>query len=357
KDCLEKLEGMYAFAIHDAQTGETFMASDPTGQKSIYMYENNDAIVFASEMNALVSNPHRQKSWDQEGLAEIVAHRFIVGDNTHVKEIRKLTPGTFATMSKERGFEQKPFYQVPIGDQSRDDVAAIQADIRKAVIDGNRRTFNLEVPYGMLLSGGIDSTLVLGQAHARGLPMKTYSVGFRPTDERISGAQTMFNEFPHSRAVAERYGTDHTEIELTDVDYCEYLDRWCEMSGEVLGSQEAPCLIKLFETVGQDARVIFSGSGPDELFDGYSYGKRMEGTPLGALPEKYFDSFHWSGDVDLQRLMPGMDAKGITAAKYRRFLEPYGDQVQDALQATQLIHFHGRLGAYEFRQMDTISMA
>ncbi|MEM6903354.1 MAG: asparagine synthase-related protein, partial [Pseudomonadota bacterium] len=69
------------------------------------------------------------------------------------------------------------------------------------------------------------------------------------------------------------------------------------------------------------------------------------------------DSFHWSGDVDLQRLLPGRDARGISAAKYRRFLEPYGDQVQDALQATQLIHFHGRLGAYEFRQMDTISMA
>lgn len=355
KDCLEKLEGMFAFCIHDSLTDEIFMACDPTGQKSIYIYEDDESLVFASEIAPLISNPYRSKSWDMDGLAEFIAHRFIVGDNTHIKEIRKLSPGSFLTI-KNGCSEQKRYYQIPVGDQNRHDIEAVKSDIRQAVESGCRETFNLEVPHGLLLSGGIDSTAVLAMAAQSGIDMATYSVGFKPTDEKISGSQSVFDEFEHSRSLAALYGTDHHEITLSDVDYCEYLDKWIAYSGEPLGSQEAPCLIKLFEEAGRDARVIFTGSGPDELFDGYSYGEQIKHTPLHALPETYFNRFHWCGDVDLKQLMPGQAVAANTATKYRGFLAPYGSDVKDTLQAVQLLHFHGRLAAYEFRQMDVISM-
>ncbi|WP_437306367.1 asparagine synthase (glutamine-hydrolyzing) [Sorangium sp. So ce388] len=353
--CVEQLEGMFAFALFDSATQTGLIACDPTGQKTVYLWEDDDALVFASEIDPLVRDPYRRKDWDLDGLAEFTAHRFILGSTTHIRQIRKLESGTWLTRTPERQ-ETGRFYRIPRGDLTRTDVPAIQQEIRSAVVDGCRRTFDLEVPYGLLLSGGIDSTAVLAAARRAGLPMKTFSIGFQQTGQLLPKSTSVFDEFAYSRALAREYSTQHTEITLSDTDYCAYLDRWIETAGEPLGSQEAPCLIRLFEEAGREARVIFSGSGPDEIFDGYSYGRAMADVPLPELAERYHAAFHWSGKADLGQLMPHHDAARLTASKHRQILSLYADWPLDSLQAVQLLHFHGRLAVYEFRQMDLISM-
>ncbi|WP_437278516.1 asparagine synthase (glutamine-hydrolyzing) [Sorangium sp. So ce375] len=353
--CVEQLEGMFAFALFDSATQTGLIACDPTGQKTVYLWEDDDALVFASEIDPLIKDPYRKKDWDLDGLAEFTAHRFILGSATHVRQIRKLESGTWLTRTPERQ-ETGRFYRIPRGDLARTDVPAIRQDIRDAVIDGCRRTFDLEVPYGLLLSGGIDSTAVLSAARRAGLPMRTFSIGFQPTGQLLPRSTSVFDEFAYSRALAREHATQHTEITLSDTDYCAYLDRWIETAGEPLGSQEAPCLIRLFEEAGRETRVIFSGSGPDEIFDGYSYGRAMADVPLPELAERYFATFHWSGKTDLRQLMPHHDAARLTTRKYRQILSLYSDWPLDSLQAVQLLHFHGRLVVYEFRQMDLISM-
>lgn len=353
--CVERLEGMFAFALFDRATQTALLACDPTGQKTVYLWEDHEALVFASEIDALIRDPYRNKDWNLDGLAEFTAHRFILGSTTHIRQIRKLESGTWLTRTPERQ-ETGRFYRIPRGDLSRTDIPAIKQEIRDAVVEGCRKTFDLEVPYGLLLSGGIDSTAVLAAARRAGLPMRTFSIGFRPTGQLLPQSTSVFDEFAYSRALARELSAQHTEITLSDADYCAYLDRWIETAGEPLGSQEAPCLIRLFEEAGREARVIFSGSGPDEIFDGYSYGRVMADVPLPELPERYYATFHWSGATDFGQLMPHHDAARLTTDKHRQILSLYRDWLLDSLQAVQLLHFHGRLGVYEFRQMDLISM-
>ncbi len=351
--CLDTLEGMYAFCLHDAQTDTTFVACDPTGQKMVYVYEDDSAFVLASEIQPLITNPYRRKDWDLDGMAEFVAQRYILGGNTHIRQIRKIDSGTWVEFSPE-GFTEGRFYRIPLGDQTRSDVDTITQDIRTAVQEGCARTFHLEVPYGLLLSGGIDSTAVLAEAVRQKLPMKTFSIGFKLRNV-AEDSESVLDEFDYSRELARFYGTEHTEIVLNEALYCDYLDRWAEMVGEPLGSQEAACLIRLFEECQKHMRVVFCGSGPDEVYDGYSCGKDLQNVAYDALPEAFFHAFGWIGSTDLRKLMPYHDACALTTTKYRETLALYPD-VTDPLQAVQLLHFHGRLRSYEFRQMDMISM-
>lgn len=349
------LEGMFAFALYDAHRNEVFIASDPTGQKTLYLWEDEEHLVFASELDALVTDPYRPKHLDLDALAEFVAQRFILGRDTHLREIQKLEAGTWLSWSRASR-EAARYHHAPRGDLSREDAHAIAAGIRAAVIGSSRSAFDVEVPHALLLSGGIDSATVLALARTAGLRPSTFSIGFTADGVIPQQRSSVCDELPLARRLARELETEHTEITLSAEAYCEALDRWTEIAGEPLGSQEAPCLLRLFESASGSARVVFCGSGPDELFDGYSYGARLAGTPISELPSRYASTFHWAGEADFERLMPGRSALQSVANKLERLLEPYRDWPLDAVHAVQLLHFHGRLGAYEFRQLDLTSM-
>jgi asparagine synthase (glutamine-hydrolysing) len=353
--CLGRLEGMFALAIYDAVTDQVIMACDPTGQKTMYLWEEADSLVFASEIEAIVTDPHRAKSFDHGGLAEYVAQRFIIGSDTHIHQVRKLEPGTWLSWSRARRTAGR-FYQVPRGDLGRADEGAICEDIRAAVVNGGRDAFDVEVPNGLLLSGGIDSAAVLASARSAGLRPRTYSIGFSAGEALRRSSTSVFDEFEHSRRLARDFETEHTELVMSASDYHEAVDRWIDSCGEPLASQEAPCLLQLFQRAAADVRVVFCGGGPDELFDGYSYGQRLSGCSLHDLPERYARTFHWAGDTDFARLMPRHPALMRVAEKLRTSLALYADWPLDPCHAVQLLHFHGRLGAYEFRQLDVTSM-
>jgi len=369
RDCVTAFNGMFALAIHDKAEDSVFLACDPTGQKSIYLYQDTDSLLFASEIEPLITTATRSKSWNISALQEFIAHRFIIGEESHINEIKKLTPGTTAVASPNSpsGLAKQRFYKVPIGDQSNQDQEQAKQKILQAVGAGCLDTFELEVPHALLLSGGIDSSAVLALAVQAELSPQTYSIGFRndlaSTASDASSAGTLastslYDEFEFSDQMAQTYATDHHKTVLDASEYCDYLDKWATYSGEPLGSQEGPCLVKLFESIQNDVKVAFTGSGPDELFDGYSYGKIMQQQQVGLadLSREYAHSFTWSGNVDLQKLMPRQDYSANLARKYDDILHLYQDKVDNVLQAVQLLHFHGRLAAYEFRQVDVISM-
>jgi|GEM_PF-2558178 len=355
--CVDHFNGMFAFAIHDQAQDQIFLACDPTGQKSIYVYEDQDSVLFASEIAALISNPQRAKTFDTQSLSEYIAHRFIIGQQTHINEITKIEPGTMAQLNQQ-GISKTRYYNLPIGNQANQDVQQTTSKIRQAIEAGCKRSFKLEVPYALLLSGGIDSTAVLALAVQAQLKPSTYSIGFEQDTHLESQLTSVFNEFEYSDQLAKDYHTKHNKAVLSASEYCDYLDKWADYSGEPLGSQEAPCLVKLFESIQGQTKVAFSGSGPDEIFDGYSYGQQMldAKVDLAQLGEAYAKQFTWCGDIDLDRLMPKVATYKNLADKYNAILDQYAGQVDDVLQAVQVLHFHGRLAAYEFRQIDTISM-
>jgi asparagine synthase (glutamine-hydrolysing) len=356
-DCVHELEGMFAFCIYDRANDLCMLARDPVGQKPLYYYRDPQSLIFCSEIDPLIQNTRRFKSWNRKALQEYIAQRMILGEDTHINEIKKLEAGCLMTVTPDGNQFIKRYYTAPVVNQTHNDIAAITEDLARQIEQACSRTFALEVPYGHLLSGGIDSTGVLAHAKAHNLDLRSYAIGFEPFEGENFGINIAFNEFEHSRFVADFYQTSHTEIRLSAEDYCSYIDQWADIMGEPLDSSEAPCLYKLFETMReQNERIVFSGSGPDELFDGYGLGPQLADSTADTICKDYYDRFAWNFSVDMNRLMPGNTTREYVTSKYERFLQPYRAYTNEPLQLAQLINLHGRMVDYEFRQMDVLSM-
>lgn len=357
-ECVSRFEGMFAIVVYDGETKETHIATDPTGQRTMYVHRELNGIAFASEIEALIADDHRVKHWDKAALREYISQRYIIGSQTHIVEITKVEPGTTLTIYSDGRCECRRYYQVPLGNQARQDVNEIRSDIKLAVKQAVCRTTHLEVDHALLLSGGIDSSSVLSHLQEARVRPKTYTVGFRAALAGCDSETLTRTDVDYSRVVAEHFGTAHHARQLTAEEYCTYLDMWAQYCGEPLGSQEAPCLIELMERVAvSGAKVVFTGSGPDEVFDGYSYGHEMAATStLGSLAKDYINCFQWAGEVDFDRLVPNTKWRLNLTRKYEDILGLYRDQSFDVLQAVQLMHFHGRLVSYECRQLDVIGM-
>lgn len=355
--CLDEFEGMYAFCIHDRRDNTFFLAIDHSGQKPLYYLKDEDSLVFSSEIEPLVRDARRKKSWDRDGIAEIIALRFTVGEDTHIREIKKLEPGCCL---KIRGQEvrKERHYLVPVENQGERDAEAVGARLADATRMACQETFDLEVPYGLLLSGGVDSSVVLAEFARKKLPMRTYSIGFEKMDGPSIGDEPP-NEFPFSRQMSKHFGTAHTEVLMTVPMYFRSLERWIATMGEPLGGQEAPCLYELLSRAKHECRVVFCGSGPDEVFDGYKNGRDLiaqGGVNSQNCAERYFDSFLWLFKVELEKLLPDTNVRSRTVQKFQNWLDLYGSKTQDVMQLVQLINFHGRCASYEYRQIDKISM-
>lgn len=358
-ECLSRLEGMFAFAIFDSRTRECFFAVDPSGQKFFYYLQDKNSFVFASEIQALITDPWREKNWNFDAISEFISQRMILGGDTHIQEISRLEAGTYMILKPDGRKTIKRYYTVQVGRQDYTELSDIKNSIRDAAREACHRTFNLEVPYGHFLSGGIDSAIVTYFAREAGLDLKTYSIGFAPFQGEHFDLPSVFNEFEYSRYLADHFGTDHTEITIGADEYAEHIDSWINICGEPLDSSEAPMLMALFKNVQADHKVVFCGSGPDEAFDGYGHGAALQGIHSGNLSENYYDRFNWSFDVDLNRLLINhQDTRSNVIRKMDYYLSLY-DHIDpaDIMQRTQLLNLHGRCTTYEYRQMDVISMA
>lgn len=356
-DCLSRLEGMFAFALYDSLTRQTVFAVDPSGQKFLYYLQDDLGFVFASEIQALITDRRRKKNWDKAGLSEFIAQRMIVGPDTHIREIKKLESGTYGVLKANGDFTLNRYYTVPIGDQTKTDIDAIKTDIKHATHAACDQTFDLDVSYGYFLSGGIDSALVTHYAKEAGLDLQTYSIGFTPFKGERFDLPSTFNEFEYSRYMAAQLESDHSEIVITPDQYATAIDQWVDICGEPLDSTEAPMLIHLFDAVPDHCKVIFCGSGPDESFDGYGHGAALGDIDPSMRSAAYYDRFNWTFSVDLDRLLPHhAETREAVIDKLDGFLSLYQDTALNNMQSVQLINLHGRCTSYEYRQMDVISM-
>ncbi|MBW4567142.1 MAG: asparagine synthase (glutamine-hydrolyzing) [Tolypothrix carrinoi HA7290-LM1] len=359
--CLEHFEGMFAFCIYDRRDNTFFLAVDPAGQKPLFYLIERDVIIFSSEINPIIWNRRYCKSLNYQAIAEVVAHRFIIGEDTHIQEIKQLQPGYYLKISPDR-ITKKAYYKIPIGNQQRTNVEDISQEIRQVVHDACCDMFNFEVPVGLVLSGGIDSTAILAQAYRAGIDLKTYSIGFEKLiGQHLPGLTSTFDEFEYSRYAAKLYRTTHREISINSSEYLRCLDKWIRISGLPMAAPDSPCLVKLFEVIQPECKVIFCGSGPDEIFDGYKQGlaiSQLEGcSSLNCTKEYYYYQLKWLYNVKIDRVLSNVDIADYLIQKYEDILVPYRDSVDNVIQLIQLMNYHGRCSAYEYRQMDITSMA
>ncbi len=262
-DFVTELRGMFALALWDARTRRLLLARDPFGIKPLYWRAARGTLAFASELKALLADPGFDRDVDPDALEAFLAFNSIPGPLTIYREARKLPAGHRLVWEGggeprvERFTRPRPVDAERVRREPED---ALADELRDRLRDSVRAHLVADVPVGVLLSGGVDSSalaaLAAGEVSGR---LRTFSIGF---EERS------FDELERARTVARRYDTEHRELVLRP-DAAELLPRLVDAFDEPFADSSALPTYLVSELAARDVKVVLSGEGGDELFGGY----------------------------------------------------------------------------------------
>lgn len=262
-DMFEHINGFFAFAALDRTTGEVLIARDRMGIKPLYYYQDEDALVFASEMKALMQLGI-PRELDSFSMHVYFQTGYIPAPYTIFKAVKKLQPGTYIRYT-ERKISIQNYYTIPLaltGDYSRDDYDTARQKVRELVSDAVRLRMVADVPVGAFLSGGIDSSVIVAAATEHTDRLHTFSIGYKDNP--------YFDETEYALEVAKKFKTEHTVFSLTNDDLFENLYNVLDYTDEPFADSSAVAVNILSMYTRQKVTVALSGDGGDELFAGYN---------------------------------------------------------------------------------------
>jgi len=258
--CVERLRGMFAFAIWDGRTQELFCARDRVGKKPLVYAETGDGFVFASEIKALLQDPSISRDVDIEALHHYLTYQYVPGPHTIFTQIRKLQPAHTLTVKNGRvsirrywdlAYEPKTYAA-----DENELVERFSTIFQEAV----RIRLRSDVPLGAFLSGGLDSSAVVAQMSAlMDRPVKTFAIGFEDQD---------FNELPYARQVADLFGCEHTEY-VVKPDALQVLPAIIRHYDEPFADPSCVPTWYVAQLTRRHVTVALNGDGGDESFAGY----------------------------------------------------------------------------------------
>lgn len=263
--CLQRLNGFFSLAIYDKQEEEIFLARDRFGVKPLLIYEDENILLFSSEMKALMAFGIK-KELDEASLLIYFQLHYIPSPYSIFKNVRKLLPGTYLKYSarNKKTIEEKPFYQIPYS-KNLATVTSYEKAKKKLfeLLEASvQRRLISDVPLGSFLSGGIDSSVISGLAARHTPHLKTFSIGFRD--------EPMFDETQFAQLVAQKHHTDHTVFSLTNEDLFVALYDVLNYIDEPFADPSALNVFILSKYTRKEVTVALSGDGADELFGGYN---------------------------------------------------------------------------------------
>ena len=258
---VDRLRGMFAFALWDHARGRLLLARDRVGIKPLYVYRDTTKLVFASEPKAILVNPEIDAQVDVTALEDYLTYGVTTGTQSIFRGIEKLPPAHILTVEPDR-LTASPRRYWSLQFESDTNLTASQwiEQVRASVEDSVRGHLLADVPVGAFLSGGIDSSVVTLTAASLRPGIRTFSVGF--DDQRYS-------ELPYARALATRYSTTHIEETVT-ADAVGLLDELSYYYDEPFGDSSAVPTFLLSKVARRHVKVALSGDGGDEAFGGYS---------------------------------------------------------------------------------------
>jgi asparagine synthase (glutamine-hydrolysing) len=301
-DVVSHLHGMFAFVIHERDTGRVVMARDRLGIKPLYLAETPERLRFASTLPALLRAGDLDTSIDPVALHHYLTwHAVVPAPRTLLNGVRKLPPATVRVVeadgsSTEHRYWQPRYERRPehAGWSDRDWEDAIEEALRVAV----RRRLVADTPVGVLLSGGLDSSLIVGLLAQEGQTgLATYSIGF----DSVAGREG--DEFRYSDLIAERFGTDHHRIRVGSDELAGALGHAIGAMAEPMVSHDVVAFDLLSERVSQTIKVVQSGQGADEVFAGYHWYPPLAGLDRDAAVDTYAARFFDRGHADLARVV------------------------------------------------------
>ncbi len=262
-DCLQKLRGMFAFAIWDSNNRTILLARDRVGIKPLYYCLNNSSLVFASEIKAILADPSIERRMDPELIDRFLTFLYVPGEETLLRGIQKLAPGHYLLV-KDGQPRIKQYWDLEFAETSDGiSVEKAESDLLSLLTETVRQHMIADVPVGVLLSGGVDSTGVLSLAvENTEKKVSTFTVGF--SDKEVA------DERPYARLAAQRYGTQHHEMTITSGDFAIFLPKYVWYMEEPVCEPPAIALYCVSKLAREHVTVLLSGEGGDEAFAGYS---------------------------------------------------------------------------------------
>ena len=352
KECVVKLIGMFAFAIWNEQKQELFLARDRLGIKPLYFSQNKNFMRFASNTQSLLTAGKINTDFDAIGLHHhLTLHAVVPAPTTILKGVRKLPPAHYMIVRKGKVVTER--YWTLRADQT-DDVRSEQDwvdDIRAALgLAVQRRLQIADVPVGVLLSGGLDSSLLVGLLADSGADnIQTYSVGFEDQPEEQG------NEFEFSDAVVERFSTQHHKFYIQNDEVMQRLPQAIDQMAEPMVGQDAVAFYLLAEQVSQHISVVQSGQGADEVFGGYFWYPRMQAEnkfSVESFAKHYFDRDH---EEMSQTLHADYIAEDYTREHVSQLLDDVG--TQDFLAAVLQMDISTLIVDDPVKRVDNMTMA
>ena len=265
KDCLVHLTGAFAFAIYDNDNRELFLARDRAGEKPLFYSHSNKGFVFASELRALMEDAAFPRELDLDALDYYLAYGYLPCDQSILKKARKLPPGHALTYNIETHRTNIwSYWELPERKPQADvAIEELSGELENILSNAVRRQLVADVPLGILLSGGLDSSLVTAIAAKESeRPIKTFTISFP--------GHGSFNEGPYARIVSDYFGTDHTDLVAEPASLL-LLPQLARHFDEPLGDHSIVPTSMLAGLVRKSVKVALGGDGGDELFGGYPH--------------------------------------------------------------------------------------
>ncbi|WP_444436659.1 N-acetylglutaminylglutamine amidotransferase [Pseudomonas sp. A6] len=293
KELLPRLNGMFAFAIWERDARRLFIARDRLGIKPLYLARDGQRLRFASSLPALLQGGGVDTSLDAEALnLYLNFHAVVPAPRTILNGVRKLPPATWMSIDADGRSEQHCWWRLEYGCHEDERELRLE-DWEDRVLDSLREAVAIRQraarEVGVLLSGGVDSSLLVGLLHEAGVDdLLTFSIGF----EDAGGERG--DEFHYSDLIARRYGTRHHQLRIGENEVIEQLPAAFRAMSEPMVSHDCIAFYLLAREVSKHCKVVQSGQGADELFAGYHWYPPMvdAASPLHAYRAAFFDRSH-----------------------------------------------------------------
>lgn len=287
KDCLLKFRGMFAFAIWNEKENRLFLARDPMGIKPLYFSINQDRLLFSSILPPMLKDPGVSRAIDPVALNYYMSFHSVVPEpKTILRDIQKLPAGSYLEIDTKGQRTAEKYWSVDFSEKLDLPFEEQKVLVRDALRTAVERRLVADVPVGVFLSGGLDSSLIVGLlAEVMDInSLHTFSVGFENVKEEG-------NEFQYSDVVAQRFGTQHHKIFVGSDEMLQQLPTCVAAMSEPMISHDNIGFYILSRETAKQLKVVQSGQGADEVFGGYHWYPKVMGAsqPFPAYREAFFD--------------------------------------------------------------------
>ncbi|MGW7440293.1 N-acetylglutaminylglutamine amidotransferase [Streptomyces sp. NPDC054849] len=355
RECVESLVGMFAFAVVEHHTGRVVLGRDRLGIKPLYVTQDRDRLRFASSLPALLAGGGVDASLDPVALHQYLSwHGTVPAPRTVLAGVRKIPPATVRVLEPDGTHHDHTYWQPSYTRHSElgEDPALWQEAVHNALRTAVRRRTVGDVPVGVLLSGGLDSSLIVALlAEAGQEDLATFAMGFE-TENGEDG-----DEFRYSDLVARRFSTDHHQFMIPSDRLPSALEAAIGAMSEPMVSHDAVAFHMLAEQVSKEIKVVLCGQGADEVFAGYHWYPRIASAARPDADEAYADSYFDRTHADLTAMLqPDFTADHDVSMEFVR-AHMAAPGAETALDAALRMDIHALMPDDPVKRVDNMTMA